>query len=97
MYFVAYKSLTLILSAKRSKPNEVGGLSKDWKTLVYGSHKAATSSVASSDAGNLELEFEEGQFNGDQGKELLEVDRGSKSAKGIKGKRTSNVRPVLYN
>lgn len=78
---------------KRAKPNEVGGLSKDWKKSVYGSRKPATSSVASSDAGGFEFEFEKGRFDGDERKELLEVDRGSKSGrKGGKAK----VRQVVY-
>ncbi|KAE9383798.1 hypothetical protein BT96DRAFT_951034 [Gymnopus androsaceus JB14] len=79
---------------KRSK-FAIGGLDTDWKKTVYGHKKAATSrsSLASSDAMTLDVEFEEapGEFDGDAEAESVAAEREGKSSKGTKAKTASKV------
>ncbi|KAJ3998885.1 hypothetical protein F5050DRAFT_1710139 [Lentinula boryana] len=72
-------------SSKRSKLSDMGGLKDGWKSNVDQKksrmlpHKASHSSLASSDTGTVDIEFERGEFDQDVSAETLEVQCAGKS------------------
>ncbi|KAJ3978890.1 hypothetical protein F5890DRAFT_1559511 [Lentinula detonsa] len=72
-------------SSKCSKLSDMGGLKDGWKSNVDQKksqmlpHKASHSSLASSDTGTVDIEFEHGEFDQDVSAETLEVQRAGKS------------------
>ncbi|KAF5387451.1 hypothetical protein D9757_007823 [Collybiopsis confluens] len=69
------------ITAKRSKPNEIGGLRSDWKKTINKNKKATSShsSVASTDGVTFEVIDDGGEFKKEENLEVAQSERGGKS------------------